>query len=163
MAAPATAKRTTQKADAAQEFDDFEAQPDRPDDTTGGADSAPPPLTLSRLVPEMETMTYAGRVYEMRLLPHFSVGRQSALVNHRNVTLEFYNRELSDEELTPDEEEQNRFHYRKIARAALPDLAPDDLDALTLEQLEAIASRFFTRSQEVRARAQAVSRPTSAG
>lgn len=158
MAAHATATR-----DPGQEFDDFEAgvAPDDIEDRAGG--TTPPSLTLARLIPEPETITYEGRAYELRLLPHLSVGRQTALINHRNATLVFQAKERADDELTPEEEAANLFHYRRIARAAIPDLSQDDLEALTLHQLEAVASRFFTRSQERGYGVGATdSRPTSA-
>lgn len=158
----------TQTDVATREFEDFERQagspaPGAPTADPGAARTDAPLLTLAALVPTLETVKVGDAIYELRALPHYSLGKQTALINARNAQLGLRQREENLEELTPEEDAQQAFYLRRMVAAAIPDAPVDVRDALSMEQMETLVSLFFERSRERRtgliARAP---RPTSA-
>jgi hypothetical protein len=157
---------------AAAEFDAIEAQAAAPaengaapaaDENDTGARPGAPLLTIGELIRPTETVRVRGALYELKYLFDYSFGRQAALANDRNATIAYMNREIAGEELTADELAEQRFFLRRIARAALPDLAraqiegvyDDERQAWTVPplsdaELEDVATIFFGRTREIR-------------
>jgi hypothetical protein len=157
-------------ADAGQEFDQYEATGAVPPSPAvdQGTDPEPgatrPALTVRRIARPLETIRVDGALYEFKYLFHYSLGKQSALINAYNTCLAFMEREESfGDDLDQDETDQRRFLLERIVRAALPAVPRADLAAWELADLEAVALRFFVRSRELRDQAaQAAPPPTSA-
>lgn len=128
-----------------------------------------PLLTLGEIIRPTETVRIGGALHELKYLFDYSLGRQISLINDRNAQLRYLRREENGDVLTPDEEREQRFFLWRISRACLPSLTEDYLsgkenDAETRErtgqfwairplsdsELEAIATLFFKRSEEIR-------------
>jgi hypothetical protein len=161
-----------QEETAAAEFDAIEAQTAAPaengaaapaDENGTGARPGAPLLTIGELVRPTETVRVRGALYELKYSFDYSFGRQTLLAKERNATLVYMNREIAGEELTADELAEQRFFLRRIARAALPDLAraqiegvyDDERQAWTVPplsdaELEDVATIFFGRTREIR-------------
>ncbi len=143
---------------AGRAFDDYEASGVVPGGATPAANghgetpqaALRPALTIVTIDHPLETIAIDGTLYELRLLYHYTLGQQTALIGAYNAVLAFMRRDEVFDALDGDEEAQRRFLLERLARAAVPDLPTATLARFTNADLEGLALGFFGRTREIR-------------